>query len=1150
MTSKQESPTGSTEGEVLRQWDQRIHDAGDPLAALADLLSARQAARSRLFGLAGSTLLGCKLQRMLGAGGMGVTYAGIAADGSPVAVKLVAAVAQSSGERFEQECRVLQAMRHDAIVRYRDHAVLEDGTGVLVMDRIVGIELELLLSKSATPKQEDVENLSALSMLLREIDIEAHRRRRESVCESPRYRRRMLRMLAEIAEGLHAAHQQGVVHRDVKPANILVRDDLSPVLIDFGLARDLRNKASFTHSGVAMGTLAYMAPEQMGRDPGAVDRRADIYSLGLLLFRAMTGEELRQEVGEVIASGSRAFLLDGKRSRTLPVSVQAILYSCLDPRPERRYATASLLAEDLRAAAGDGVVRARRPGALSLALRDRRKLGAVAAATIGAFMLVGWHLWPRGRFVQFAATCDATDATVRIDGSEEAWLLDPVWLPIGSHTARLVSDRVADVETKFEVRPGDGVQWVGFSTHVDSSLSGIPPGTAPVLFTTGHAWLQMSPEVDRDARYIDGIRLAELSPSSPSACLPPGRHELRAVDGKGREEAQVIDMGFGATDVQLLPAWMSDIEGSYRRTWSTVLSPRSPDLEIETDAQTWLGPATHQVFGFGMRQTPCALVPSSTERPSHLRLRVNFGRGMRSAVLLARGERRSGGRLDVEVAFEGHAPQVWPLRPDGQLEPRVALRAERPADWLELRASFSSAADATSALALAKMFSGMHFGGHWKDEPPCFAVVADEGGRAQLPTVPSPSPLEKVPEWPGVTLPRDRTSHLGGMIARSGPAGAVEIWASMIHRGLRNVEVLEWPSLRLLRTVRADVVHPRKHHQDGDAFGFDMAAIGDVDGDGWQEMVLGDVSSQRLGPIESGTIARLSPREDGPLWLWPDKLSDSPFRDDCNGMVAACGDWNGDGFEDVLCGATAWWASPELPKSGRLCVVDGVTGRELKSIVGNRQFGGLRCCSTLDLGVGPHALLLRESWIGADQLKGDACSYSVWSGGIEGTRSDPLVVSVQSQAALVPSRTRPGVADLVICRAGPWQDRFSGFERYGVEGKSPQLLLRRELGIGLHDPNDPDPMQELIVADDFDGDGQRDLVATLFSNTADAGVLVFSAADLGCIARSSAPAGMVERHAARVFSAVWVPGGQGGGGGVLVNWSLGKDGSWVLLRPH
>jgi len=1151
MTSMQESPTGSTEGEVLRQWDARIHDAGDPLAALAELLCARQAARSRLFDLVGTTVLGCSLKRVLGAGGMGVTYAGIAPDGSPVAVKLVAAVAQTSGERFEQECRLLQELRHVAIVSYRDHTILEDGTGVLVMDRVDGTELEILLAKLASPRAEDIQNNPALAGLLREIDIGAVVDRGQDVRSSPRYRRRMLRLLAEVADGLHAAHEQGVIHRDVKPANILVDDDLSPVLIDFGLARDVRNKVSFTHSGVAMGTLAYMAPEQLGRDPGAVDRRADIFALGLILYRAVTGQELRQEVGDVIKGSSRSFLLDGKQSRALPLSVQAILYSCLDPRPDRRYASAADLAADLRAAAGDGTVRAQRPNALQRALRDRRKLAALAVVTIGASSLIGWHQWPRGRFVQFAATCDAADATVRVDGGMDAWLLDPVWLPYGTHAAQLVSKRVVEVASKFEVKPGDGVQWVPFSTHEKHPADLWAAGAAPVLFSTGHTWLQMSPDVPIDQRFVDGKRIFELSPAATSACVLPGRHELRVVDGKGREETQSFEMGTGATDVQLLPAWMSDIEGSYRRTWSTVLSPRMPDLELETDAETWLGTPGDMVYGFGMRQTPCALVPGSTERPARVRLRVNFGRGMRSAVVLARGERRSGGQLDVEVAFEGQSPRVWPLRSDGSLEPRIALQSDRPANWLELRATFSSAADASTSLALAKMLSGVQFGGHWKDEPPCFSIVADEGDRARLLSTAAPSPLQQVPEWTVQPLPQDVMGDVVIVAPRLGPNGAIELWSCMSHRETRGgiLEVREWPSLRTLRSVRADVMHPRKNIHDGAAFAAYMATIEDADGDGWQEMLIGDLSSQRLGPLESGSVARLASREDGPVWLWPDRVSKGPFQDDNNALSSGCGDWNGDGVEDVVCTAQSWWTSPTLPKSGRVCVVDGATGRELWGIEGTREQAHLACVSASGAKGTPHCLLLRESWEGGSQDWGTAFSYSVWSGGVGGSRTEPLVVSVDSQARLVPSRTRSGAADVVLCRIGAWQDGFSGVERYGIKGSALQLLIRRELGLRREAIIDHHPVLQIIEVDDLDADGERDLAVPLLASAKDGGVVFLSAQDLRCLGRARVPASSASQAAIPVNHGTWIPGGPDRKGALVFTWPIGMKQSWGFVEP-
>ena len=128
--TKDESPDPGPDSqhELLRAWEQRIDEAaGDAMAALAELLGERQEARNRLFRLGGTTVLGCRLESILGAGGMGVTYDGIAQDGARVAVKLVAGVGHGPHDRFEQECRVLQGFAHEAIVRYRDHGILGDG---------------------------------------------------------------------------------------------------------------------------------------------------------------------------------------------------------------------------------------------------------------------------------------------------------------------------------------------------------------------------------------------------------------------------------------------------------------------------------------------------------------------------------------------------------------------------------------------------------------------------------------------------------------------------------------------------------------------------------------------------------------------------------------------------------------------------------------------------------------------------------------------------------------------------------------------------------------------------------------------------------------------------------------------------------------
>ena len=102
--------------------------------------------------------------------------------------------------------------------------------------------------------------------------------------------RTSLRIASQVARALDAIHSQGIVHRDLKPANILFRPDGRPVIVDFGLAKDLGSKASLTVAGQLLATPRYMSPEQcLGR---AVDARSDLYSLGAMFYEMLTGHKL------------------------------------------------------------------------------------------------------------------------------------------------------------------------------------------------------------------------------------------------------------------------------------------------------------------------------------------------------------------------------------------------------------------------------------------------------------------------------------------------------------------------------------------------------------------------------------------------------------------------------------------------------------------------------------------------------------------------------------------------------------------------------------------------------------------------------------------------------------------------------------------
>ncbi len=162
-----------------------------------------------------------------------------------------------------------------------------------------------------------------------------------------------IRLMAQVAEGLHAAHREGLIHRDVKPSNILVEATadgrLKPRVADFGIAVGLGGGSSMWSLQHA-GTPCYIAPERLYEDQRPVDRRTDIYSLGVTIYQLLTGElpfhdsNLAEMVRQVREDPPPA-LRD--HEPTLPAELEAIVSKCLAKDPDARYPTARAVAEDL-----------------------------------------------------------------------------------------------------------------------------------------------------------------------------------------------------------------------------------------------------------------------------------------------------------------------------------------------------------------------------------------------------------------------------------------------------------------------------------------------------------------------------------------------------------------------------------------------------------------------------------------------------------------------------------------------------------------------------------------------------------------------------------------------------------------------------------
>jgi serine/threonine protein kinase/Tfp pilus assembly protein PilF len=216
----------------------------------------------------------------------------------------------------------------------------------------------------------------------------------ENSTHDPAYPRAVARLGEQAALALDYAHRQGIVHRDVKPANLLVDGHGNVWVTDFGLAQ-VRNDVRLTATGDLVGTLRYMSPEQALSQRSVVDHRTDIYSLGATLYEMLTQQP-------VFGGNNRQYLLrqiafdeplpPRRLNTALPAELEIIVLKALAKNPDERYATAQELADDLRNFLDDKPIRARRPGLRKRLVRWARRhkpLVVGAAVFVLTVLLLG-----------------------------------------------------------------------------------------------------------------------------------------------------------------------------------------------------------------------------------------------------------------------------------------------------------------------------------------------------------------------------------------------------------------------------------------------------------------------------------------------------------------------------------------------------------------------------------------------------------------------------------------------------------------------------------------------------------------------------------------------------------------------------------------
>jgi tetratricopeptide (TPR) repeat protein len=333
-----------------------------------------------------------RLLRQLGRGGMGIVYlAEQSALQRQVALKLVhpeQLFFPGARERFRREILAVARLQHPGIVPILTGGEA-DGIPFYAMELAHGASLQELLQELAGGSPATLDGQALRAALHRAM---AQKHDLGPISDAPVFAGAWVsvccRMALQAATALQHAHDQGVLHRDVKPSNLLLTSDGHVRLIDFGLA-SARGEQRITRTGSALGSLPYMAPEQVRGAVDAIDARTDVYSLGVSLYELLT---LTLPHGD--GSGTtRERILSGavepptRRNTQVHPDVEAICLLAMDVDPARRYPTAAAFADDLRAFLDHRSVRARRP---SLALRARRwaaRNPGRAAAVVSVFLL-------------------------------------------------------------------------------------------------------------------------------------------------------------------------------------------------------------------------------------------------------------------------------------------------------------------------------------------------------------------------------------------------------------------------------------------------------------------------------------------------------------------------------------------------------------------------------------------------------------------------------------------------------------------------------------------------------------------------------------------------------------------------------------------
>ena len=468
--------------------------------------------------------------------------------------------------------------------------------------------------------------------------------------------RRAVELIARVARTVHYAHDHGILHRDIKPGNILLDAKGEPHLTDFGLARLVESESSVTHTLDVLGTPSYMAPEQAVGNNAAVSNTTDVYGLGAVLYQLLTGQPpfaggaTYETIKLLLDTEPRPpRLLNPKIDRDL----STICLKCLEKDPKRRYSSALALAEDLERWLKHEPIVARHTGVFRRGrkwVRRNPSSALLAASLVALAAAAGWIAWKSELIRHPVTTGIAVLPFENLSEQREdaAAFVDGVQDDILTKLARIADLKVISRTSVMEYRAKRNVRQIGNDLRVSHLLEGSVRriGTrfhmnAQLIDTRTdtHVWVE---QYDRDLNDLFAIQseIAQKIAGQLHAKILPA--EKLAIERKPTGDLLAFELYSRA--ISLTPTYRGGIADQQQAIdLLNAAVARDPSF---LEAYCALALSHDQIYFFGFDHTPTRLASAEAAIQEAFRIRPNAGEAH-----LARAFHLYNGYLDYDGAL-------------------------------------------------------------------------------------------------------------------------------------------------------------------------------------------------------------------------------------------------------------------------------------------------------------------------------------------------------------------------------------------------------------------------------------------------------------------------------------------------------------------